>query len=41
VLNLFHIPRAKMIRSALNVAAYGLLFLNVGLSLLRFGFLRY
>lgn len=41
VLNLFNIPRAKGIRSALNVAAYGLLFLNVGLSLLRFGFLRY
>jgi len=41
VLNLFNIPRAKVIRSALNAAAYGLLLLNVGLSLLRFGFLRY
>ena len=41
LLNLFKIPRAKGIRSALNAAAYGLLFLNVGLSLLRFGFLRY
>ena len=41
LLNLFNIPRAKGIRSALNAAAYGLLFLNVGLSLLRFGFLRY
>jgi membrane-associated protease RseP (regulator of RpoE activity) len=40
-LNLFGIPRAKVIRSGLNVAAYGLLLLNVGLSLLRFGFLRY
>jgi membrane-associated protease RseP (regulator of RpoE activity) len=41
VLNLFGIRKARGIRSALNVAAYGLLFLNVGLSLLRFGFLRY
>jgi membrane-associated protease RseP (regulator of RpoE activity) len=41
VLNLFNIPRGKIIRSALNAAAYGLLILNVGLSLLRFGFLRY
>lgn len=41
VLNLFGIRKAKAIRSALNVAAYGLLFLNVGLSLIRFGFLRY
>jgi membrane-associated protease RseP (regulator of RpoE activity) len=41
VLNLFNIPRAKGIRTGLNAAAYGLLFLNVGLSLLRFGFLRY
>jgi membrane-associated protease RseP (regulator of RpoE activity) len=41
LLNLFNVPRAKGIRSALNAAAYGLLFLNVGLSLLRFGFLRY
>jgi membrane-associated protease RseP (regulator of RpoE activity) len=35
------IRRTKIIRSALNVAAYGLLFLNIGLSLFRFGFLRY
>jgi membrane-associated protease RseP (regulator of RpoE activity) len=41
ILNLFKIPGAKGIRSALNAAAYGLLFLNVGLSILRFGFLRY
>ncbi len=41
VLNLFGIKKAKEIRSGLNAAAYGLLFLNVGLSLIRFGFLRY
>jgi membrane-associated protease RseP (regulator of RpoE activity) len=35
------IRRTKGIRSALNGAAYGLLLLNVGLSLVRFGFLRY
>lgn len=35
------IRRTKGIRSALNGAAYGLLILNVGLSLIRFGFLRY
>jgi membrane-associated protease RseP (regulator of RpoE activity) len=35
------IRRTKGIRSALNGAAYGLLILNVGLSLVRFGFLRY
>jgi membrane-associated protease RseP (regulator of RpoE activity) len=35
------IRRTKSIRSALNGAAYGLLLLNVGLSLIRFGFLRY
>lgn len=40
-LNALGIRKTKGIRSALNIAAYGLLFLNVGLSLLRFGFLRY
>jgi membrane-associated protease RseP (regulator of RpoE activity) len=35
------IRRTKSIRSGLNGAAYGLLILNVGLSLIRFGFLRY
>jgi membrane-associated protease RseP (regulator of RpoE activity) len=40
-LNLLGIRRTRLVRSALNVAAYALLFLNIGLSLFRFGFLRY
>jgi len=40
-LNVFGITKTKQIRTAANLAAYTLLFLNVGLSLLRFGFLRY
>jgi membrane-associated protease RseP (regulator of RpoE activity) len=40
-LNILGIRRTKIVRSALNVAAYALLFLNIGLSLFRFGFLRY
>lgn len=40
-LNLFGIKRTKGIRAAANFAAYSILLLNVGLSLLRFGFLRY
>jgi len=40
-LNLLGLRRTKVIRSALNVTAYALLFLNIGLSLFRFGFLRY
>ena len=41
VLNTLGIKRTKEIRMTANAAAYLLLFLNVGLSLLRFGFLRY
>jgi len=40
-LNLLGLRRTKVIRSALNATAYALLFLNIGLSLFRFGFLRY
>jgi membrane-associated protease RseP (regulator of RpoE activity) len=40
-LNLLGLRRTRVIRSALNATAYALLFLNVGLSLFRFGFLRY
>ncbi|MGA8857948.1 MAG: site-2 protease family protein [Candidatus Bathyarchaeia archaeon] len=40
-LNVLGITKTKQIRAAANLAAYTLLFLNVGLSLLRFGFLRY
>jgi membrane-associated protease RseP (regulator of RpoE activity) len=40
-LNVLGVDKAKWVRSAFNVAAYALLFMNVGLSLLRFGFLRY
>ena len=40
-LNVFGIRKTKGIRSALNGTAYALLILNVGLSLVRFGFLRY
>jgi membrane-associated protease RseP (regulator of RpoE activity) len=40
-LNVLGIHKTKVIRSAFNTVAYALLFLNVGLSLLRFGFLRY
>ena len=41
VLNVLGITKTKQVRTAANIAAYTLLFLNVGLSLLRFGFLRY
>ncbi len=40
-LNLFGIKRTKEIRTVANVAAYSILALNIGFSLLRFGFLRY
>lgn len=40
-LNVLGIQKTKVIRSGFNTLAYALLFLNVGLSLLRFGFLRY
>lgn len=40
-LNLLGIKRTKGIRGVANFAAYSILLLNVGLSLLRFGFLRY
>jgi membrane-associated protease RseP (regulator of RpoE activity) len=40
-LNVFGLQRTKEIRIAANAAAYLLLLLNVGLSLMRFGFLRY
>jgi membrane-associated protease RseP (regulator of RpoE activity) len=41
VLSALGIKRTKQIRMGANAAAYALLLLNVGLSLLRFGFLRY
>lgn len=41
VLNAFGIKGKKGIRMGANAAAYALLLLNVGFSLLRFGFLRY
>lgn len=41
VLKVFGIKKTKQIRTAANAAAYSLLILNIGLSLLRFGFLRY
>ncbi len=40
-LNLFGVKQTKGIRVTANVAAYSVLALNVGLSLIRFGFLRY
>jgi membrane-associated protease RseP (regulator of RpoE activity) len=40
-LNIFGIGKTKEIRIVANGAAYGILLLNVGLSLIRFGFLRY
>jgi len=40
-LNAIGIKRTKEIRTAANAVAYSLLLLNVGLSLLRFGLLRY
>lgn len=40
-LSVLGVKETKSIRTAANVAAYTILFLNVGLSLLRFGFLRY
>ncbi len=40
-LNIFRIRGTRGIRTAANVAAYSVLILNIGLSLLRFGFLRY
>ena len=40
-LTLFGIKRTKEIRTIANAAAYGILLLNVGLSFLRFGFVRF
>lgn len=40
-LNVVGIKRTKEVRTIANAAAYSLLLLNVGLSLIRFGFLRY
>ena len=40
-LNLLGVQRTKEFRTIANFAAYSLLLLNVGLSLIRFGFLRY
>ena len=40
-LNLFGIKRTKGIRTVANAAAYSILILNIGLSLLRFGFMRF
>jgi len=40
-LNVLGIEKTKGIRMVANGAAYGVLLLNVGLSLFRFGFLRY
>lgn len=40
-LNVIGIKQTKGIRTAANVAAYSVLLLNIGFSLLRFGFLRY
>jgi membrane-associated protease RseP (regulator of RpoE activity) len=40
-LNIFGVGRTKEIRSAANVAAYSILALNIGFSLLRFGFQRF
>jgi len=40
-LNVVGIKRTKEVRTIVNAAAYSLLLLNVGLSLIRFGFLRY
>jgi len=40
-LNIFGIKNTKSIRTAANSAAYAVLILNIGFSLLRFGFLRY
>jgi Zn-dependent protease len=40
-LSMFGFKRSKEIRMVANGAAYAILALNVGLSLLRFGFLRY
>ena len=40
-LNAFGIKRTKELRTGANILAYSLLALNIGLSLLRFGFLRF
>jgi membrane-associated protease RseP (regulator of RpoE activity) len=40
-LNMAGLRRTKEIRTAANVAAYSLLLLNIGLSLVRFGFVRF
>jgi membrane-associated protease RseP (regulator of RpoE activity) len=40
-LNIIGIKKTKEIRTAANALAYSLLILNIGFSLLRFGFLRY
>jgi len=41
VLSAFGVRGTRGIRTGANIVAYSLLFLNIGLSLLRFGFLRY
>ncbi len=40
-LSILGVRRTKGIRTVANAAAYAVLLLNIGLSLLRFGFLRY
>jgi membrane-associated protease RseP (regulator of RpoE activity) len=40
-LTLFGVKRTKEIRTIANAAAYGILLLNIGLSFLRFGFVRF
>jgi membrane-associated protease RseP (regulator of RpoE activity) len=40
-LNVFGLKRTKEIRTVANLAAYSILALNIALSLLRFGFLRF
>ncbi|MGA2783561.1 MAG: site-2 protease family protein [Candidatus Bathyarchaeia archaeon] len=40
-LNVLGLQKTKQLRMVANFAAYSLLLLNVGLSLIRFGFLRY
>jgi membrane-associated protease RseP (regulator of RpoE activity) len=41
ILSIFGVQKTKPIRTVANVAAYSLLILNIGLSFVRFGFLRY
>jgi membrane-associated protease RseP (regulator of RpoE activity) len=40
-LNMIGLRRTREIRTVANLAAYSLLLLNIGLSLYRFGFMRY